>query len=284
MVSQTLLASAAFAFLTGAIYAFVGHRLSRRPIPGPGKLAAAGFIAFWYGLAVSTMLGGTGLQALFGAFDRTSLAFSLIISQVSLLAISVALWGLLYYLVYLYTGRTNAWIPIATFYAAFYLFLQYFIWDAGPIGVHAEKWQVVVDYEKDVQNLPATDPYLLSLIIGLLVPQILASLAYLSLVYRVKSPTQRYRILLVSLSILVWFGSPLIALGADVAQQDTYQVVSRTIGLLAAVVIFLAYYPPGFFRRRFGILSLSEEAKHDEASVQEAQPPGAQLRRSNVAV
>lgn len=272
MVSQTLLGSALFALVTSAIYVFVGYRLTRRALPRAGRMAAAGFVAFWYGIAISGLLGGTGLQALLAAFDVLTLGVVLVLTQVSLLAISIALWGLLYYLVYLYTGWHRAWMAIAAFYVAFYAFLQYFIWDAGPTGLRTGRWSVAVEYEKDIENATLSDPYLFALIVGLLVPQILASLAYLTLVFGVKNPTQRYRILLVSVSILVWFGSPFLALGAGISEGDGYQIVSRLIGLGAAIVIFFAYHPPGFIRRRYGVMSLSDEAKPKE-ELREPIPP-----------
>ena len=272
MVSQTLLGSALFALTTSAIYAFVGYRLTRRELPKGGRLAAAGFVAFWYGLAISSLLGGNGIQALLGAFESLTLGMVLVLTQVSLLAICVALWGLLYYLVYLYTGWHRAWVPIAVFYVVFYGFLQYFIWDAGPTGLRAERWGIMVEYEKDIENASISDPYILALVIGLLVPQMLAALAYLTLVFGVKNPTQRYRILLVSLSILVWFGSPFLALGAGVSESDDYQLASRLIGLGAAIVIFCAYHPPGFIRRRYGVASLSDESK-PKPILEESVPP-----------
>jgi hypothetical protein len=277
MVSQTLLASALLTLLTAAIYAFVGFRLTQRKLPESGRIAAAAFVVFWYGLSISALVGQTGLQALLAAFNGLELGFVLFLTQVSLLAISVALWGLLYYLVYLYTGWRNSWLPIAVFYVAFYGFLQYFIWDAHPQGLKVDRWMVTVEYEKDIESLGVTDPYILALIVGLLVPQILASLAYFTLVFRVRSPTQRYRILLVSLSILVWFGSPFFALAAGVSEGDNYQLVSRLIGLAAAITIFFAYYPPGFMRRRFGIASLGDD-KRAEAANETGMPPQTETR------
>ena len=43
----------------------------------------------------------------------------------------------------------------------------------------------------------------------LLLPQIIGSFAYFTLYFRVTDVTQKYRILLVSWSIIVWFLSPL---------------------------------------------------------------------------
>ncbi|HEX9816334.1 MAG TPA: hypothetical protein VGB18_05090, partial [Candidatus Thermoplasmatota archaeon] len=67
MVSQTLLVGAALALFSGAIYAYIGYRLTRRNLPREGKLAAAAFVTFWYGLAVSTITGPMGLQSVLAA-------------------------------------------------------------------------------------------------------------------------------------------------------------------------------------------------------------------------
>src|SRR5436309_542358 len=104
MTTQTLLASAAFALVTSAVFAYVGVRLARRPLSPSDQPVVYAFSSFWLGLAISTFIGPNGLLAFAAALGETNLTVALAMSQVSLIAISVALWGLLYYLVYLFTG------------------------------------------------------------------------------------------------------------------------------------------------------------------------------------
>lgn len=249
----------ALALLSGSIYAYIGYRLTRRNLPHEGKLAAAAFVVFWYGLAVSTITGQMGLQSALAAAGVLTLPIALLLGQGGLVAISLALWGLLYYLVYLYTGKYWAWKPLAVFYAAFYLFLQYFIISSHPVGIKENRWSVEVVNDSGPTGAAAlSDPLVIALIVGLLVPQVVASLAYLTLGFRVSDPTQRYRIFLVSISIFVWFAAPFVGLRfVDTPQEDTWSMVSRFIGLGAAVTIFLAYHPPRFIRRK-GIAALGE--------------------------
>ncbi len=269
MVSQTLLVGAALALLSGCIYAYIGYRLTRRNLPREGKLAAAAFVTFWYGLAVSAITGPMGAQSVLAAAGVLTLPVALLLGQVGLVAICLALWGLLYYLVYLYTGKYGAWKLLAGFYVAFYVFLQYFLISLNPVGIKEGRWSVQVEYASNQSGAEAlTNPYVILLLVGLLLPQIVASLAYLTLGFRVSDPTQRYRIFLVSISIFVWFASPFIGLGfVDSPREDTWSMVSRFIGLGAAITIFLAYHPPRFIRRK-GILGLGETspepAKHEE--------------------
>ncbi len=99
------------------------------------------------------------------------------------------------------------------------------------------------------------------LAILLLVPQIMGSIAYFTLYFRVTDMTQKYRILLVSGSIIVWFLSPYAALAGGLAQHDWWQLASRFIGLAAALTILMAYLPPRWLKQRYGIISLSDESQ-----------------------
>ena len=76
-------------------------------------------------------------------------------------------------------------------------------------------------------------------ILLLILPPFLAAGGYLSLYWKVDQPVQKRRILLVSLSILVWFGTALAGTGAS--ESDVWRIVSRLIGLAAAATILYAY-------------------------------------------
>ena len=106
-------------------------------------------------------------------------------------------------------------------------------------------------------------PFTILLTILLLVPQIIGGLAYFTLYFRVKENTQKYRILLVSWSIILWFVSPFAAAAGGLSEKDGWQFASRLIGLAAAATILMAYLPPRWLKQRYGILSLSDEIKED---------------------
>lgn len=251
MVSPTLSASALFAFVAALVYAYVGWRLGQREVTEKAQRAATLFSVWWYGLAGTTT--ATGIMHLTAALDAASLPLFIALTYVNVLVVCVALLGLLYYLVYLFTGRDTV-VPLGVFYAAYYVFLLYYLTAAGPTGVEVTRWRAALAYEQ-----PLMGP-LFGVVIALLVfPQLIGALAYLSLFFKVQEATQRYRILVVSLSIVVWFGSALAAAGSGLASNDAWQLASRFIGLGAAVAIYLAYFPPGWVRRRYGVVSLREQ-------------------------
>lgn len=254
-MQPTLLFSALFAVAAASIYSYVGWCLSKRLVSSSeARLAWGSFTIWWYGLAATTLIGG--FLNLFGAIGLTSLPLFVTATYINILVICLALWGLLYYLIYLFTGNRGSLIPLAAFYVIYYAFLVYYITASSPSNVNVGRWSATLAY-----RAPLTGPFFVLLIVLLLLPQILGGLAYFTLYFRVPEATQKYRILLVSWSIIIWFLSPLIALVGGLAQQDWWQLASRFIGLAAALTILIAYLPPRWLKQRYGIISLRDESQ-----------------------
>jgi hypothetical protein len=252
-IQSTLLLSTLFALVAASIYAYVGWRLSKRMVSSSeSRIAWQSFTIWWYGLAVTTLIGG--LLNLFGAFGLTILPLFVTATYINLLTICLALWGLLYYLIYLFTGNSRLFMPLAIFYITYYVLLVYYITASVPESVTVDRWRTTLAY-----HAPLTGPFFIILIVLLLLPQMISGFAYFTLYFRVTEVTQKYRILLVSWSIIVWFLSPFAALAGGVAQQDWWQLASRLIGLVAALTILMAYLPPRWLKQRYGIISLPDE-------------------------
>jgi hypothetical protein len=258
MTSQpTLLFSALFAMIAAGIYGYVGWRLGKRVISSAeARLAWGSFTVWWYGLAAITLIGG--FLSLFGAVGLTSLPLFVTATYLNILIICLALWGLLYYLIYLFTGNRRSLVPSAIFYMIYYILLVYYITASIPGDVNVGRWDASLVY-----RTPPTGPLVVIILAMLLLPQIIGGLAYFSLYFRVAEITQKYRVLLVSLSIVVWFLSPVIALAGGLGQQDWWQFPSRFIGLVAALTILMAYLPPRWLKQRYGVLSLSDESQKE---------------------
>ena len=249
----TLLFSAFFAVIAASIYSYVGWRLSRRVISSSdARLAWGSFTIWWYGLAATTLIGG--FQNLFGVVGLTSLPLFVTATYVNILVICLALWGLLYYLIYLFTGNSRLLPPLAVSYIIYYVLLVYYTTASIPDSVEVGRWST-----KLINRAPLTGPFFVILAVLLFLPQIIGSIAYFTLYFRVTDVTQKYRILLVSGSIIVWFLSPYAALAGGLAQHDWWQVASRLIGLAAALTILMAYLPPRWLKQRYGIISLLDE-------------------------
>jgi hypothetical protein len=254
-IQSTLLFSALLAVTAAGIYSYVGWRLSKRVISSSeARTAWQSFTIWWYGLAATTLI--SGLLNLFGAVGLTSLPLFIIATYLNILVTCIALLGLLYYLIYLFTGNRRSLLPLVIFYMIYFVLLVYYITASAPGSVNVSRWNTTLTY-----RAPITGPFIGLLIVLLLLPQIIGGLAYFSLYFRVSEVTQKYRVLLVSWSIIVWFLSPVIALAGGLTQQDWWQLASRFIGLAAALTILIAYLPPRWLKQRYGIISLSDENK-----------------------
>jgi hypothetical protein len=254
-IQSTLVLSALFALLAASIYAYVGWRLSQRLISSSeSRVAWQSFTVWWYGLAATTLIGG--LLNLFGALGLTILPLFITATYVNILVICIALLGLLYYLIYLFTGNSRLLMPLAIFYIVYYTLLVYYITASIPENINLEHWSTSLAY-----RTPLTGPFFVLLIALLLLPQIIGGLAYFTLYFRVPEVTQKYRIVLVSWSIIIWFLTPFVGFATGLGQQDWWQIVSRLIGLAAALTILMAYLPPRWLKQRYGIISLVEESR-----------------------
>ena len=253
MINSTLLLGALFSTVQAIVFFLVGDALRRRRITTAGaRLAWSFFVLWWYGLALSTFVGG--VQSLLGALGTRTLPVFLTIAQLDILFICVSLFGLLYYLIFLLVGSSRPLPPLIVFYVAYYALLVYYLNSLNPTGVSAGRWTVAIQYEH-----AAVGPLFAVVLALLVIPQMLGSLVYFLIFFRVHDVTQKYRILLVSWSIFLWFGSALIVSAAGFGTLDWWQIVSRVIGLAAALIILLAYQPFRWIRRRFGVASLSDE-------------------------
>jgi hypothetical protein len=253
MNEPTLFFGATLSILSAAIYFYVGRVLSRRrPASHEAGTAWSLFVVWWYALAAATFSGA--LVSLLGALGATSLPLLVTFNHVNFLAICTALFGLMFYLLYLFTGNYNLLRPLVVFYILYYTLLIYYTQARIPIDVEVGRWNAGIVF----QEPPGGPLYYIALLL-LVFPQIIGSLAYFTLFFQVKNATQKYRILLVSWSIIIWFLSALLASIAGLGQQDWWQVTSRLIGLSAALTILVAYQPPTMIKRRFGVTSIAEE-------------------------
>jgi hypothetical protein len=253
MIQPTLLFGAALSALSAGIYYYVGRTLRQRRVAAPdARLAWTLFVVWWYALASSTFVGA--VLTLLGALSIAGLPLFITLTEINLLAICVALYGLMYYLIYLFTGNRRLLVPLTVFYILYCTMLIYYVQARVPIGVSVGRWSATLEYQN-----PNSGPLFLVALLLLVFPQILGSLAYFTLYFRVRTTTQKYRILLVSWSIIIWFLSAFLASIAGLGQQDWWQVTSRLIGLSAALTILLAYEPLPWIKRRFGVVSIVEE-------------------------
>lgn len=241
MTSSTLLLAALVHLVTAASFVAVGRAVLRRHASPESRGAARAGAAWWW--ALGTYLAIQALLTLLAAVGRAAVPVFLAARVVTVPLLCLAVWGLTYHLVYLFTGNARAALPLALLYGA--IAVAFYVASFSPMPGEVVVGPWVAELEGTGEG-----PLYQAVYLGVGLPPILASLAYFSLLFRVKEPMQRYRVALLGGSILLWVGSGLVARleGRGLAAFVTLVVV----GLGAAVAVFLAYHPPRALARRLG--------------------------------
>jgi hypothetical protein len=235
-------------FVGVAVYLYLGILMARRPVSVEARLPALQFAIFWFGLAGASVLGG--ILSLTAAWVVPSLPVVLSFLYFDILVISAALWGLISYLIFLYSGR-NRVLPITLLYIVEYGLLVYYITASQANGVTVTAGSVDPTYSMMPTGLVVIVPVLL-----LVIPELVASVAYLTLFFRTHDRTVRYRVLLVSLGILAWFLLDFLNIGSAPGSGLALLAVGRLLEILAALVVLAAYYPPRWIRDRFQVAGI----------------------------
>ncbi|HEY6238459.1 MAG TPA: hypothetical protein VIZ68_04665, partial [Thermoplasmata archaeon] len=199
------LISAIAGLIAVVVYLYLGWRLSRRRVSHETRLPAAQFVLFWLALALVSGIGA--LESLTAAFQVPSLALVVTFLYVEILLLCVLLWALVSYLVYLFTGRGYT-VPISLLYGTLYVLLVYFITLSEPTNVTVTFGVVSTGFANQVSG-----PILSLLLLVLLAPEFVGAILYLTLYFRTRDPTVRYRVTLVSLSLIAWFGLGFVNVG-----------------------------------------------------------------------
>lgn len=240
-MSATLWIGLALSLATAAVYAIVGWRVLPRA-RGTARGPLEAFALWWFALAFYTfLLAVRDTLAIQDLLDRNLLKT---ITHLSVGPLVAALWGLFYYLAYIFVGGKRLLWPSVALYSAMYLVFIYITVTLEPAAIILRTWDVRIEYATEI-------PPLMSLMILalLLVPILLAVLAYASLLFRLEEGEQRLRVGVVSFAFLAWFGGSLLAVLMGLAEVEWWGLGGRLLAMGSAALVAIVYAKP---RRRPG--------------------------------
>lgn len=247
--SPTLVLGAIVPLLIAALFAYAALLVRGRHAEGARQRALVAWSTWWLGAAA--VFGLNGLQTLAGLLGFVDPFLHTTFHYLRALPIVIALAGLAYYIRYLYTGKEPRLVPFVFAYLLVYLLsLAYFV-SLAPDGVEITDWEV------RARAHPERAPLLSILFAVALAVPILGGLGlYASLFFRLREPTPRYRVGLVSAGLGIFFLTILVGFLLRLEREPWFPIAYELAGLVSAAMVVLAYRPPAFVRRRWGIEAL----------------------------
>lgn len=229
MASATL-AIGALLDLVSATLCFVAARMVLRRLPADRGLSTEAFALFWFGVGVVNLL-QAGLAAVALARDPgVVLATAVWNTRIVLALTSFA--GLVYYLSYVYTGRTWARAPIILFYAMTFLLMETWMGLADPVAAATTGWRVDLTFANEARTLLYA-----VVVLCFFVPPLAAAIAYGLTLRFVRDPAARRRARLMTIGLAIYFAG---LTAGYLASWSWWGLVENLLGIAAAGVAILA--------------------------------------------
>lgn len=240
-----------FDLVFAGLYYALTRAVSNRKVSGDAQWALFGFAAWWAALAINSGVSVIGKLAQLWLGWSPSAYVGFI--GITFLIIMYGLAGLQYYLSYLVSGWWNAWKPISAYYLALFGYTMFLVDKsrALSVGIDSETGALDVEYAVDLDG----SIHLAIFSLALIVPVLIGAIAYASFFFRVHDRSQRFRIAMVSLGFIVWFGVGLY--GSLGAYSGLYWTLfTKAIAAIAIWVNYQAFRPSPWMQERFGIQPL----------------------------
>lgn len=247
MAEPTLLATSLTASVAAGTFLAAGLNLRRAGASPEGREALALFSMWWVALSVYAVAGAT--LDLSAAVGVRAAGPAMVLRFAQAVALCIGLWGLMYYVAFILTGRRGFLPLLAVFYALYYGAIVFYLTLGKPIAVAAEAWRARIAYESPVVSAAAGT-------LLLVLPPLVASATYLLVLLKAKELGRRYRIALVSLSTIAWFVAVLLRDGDG---AGGLAALAPLLALVSASAITWAYQPPRWVSRRLAARSAEPE-------------------------
>lgn len=224
---------------TSTAFLTVGRALGRGDRKGAERGAALAFRTWWTGIGAALAM--EGLVTLLAAAGTLPVTMLVSVRYAGIVLVGAGFWGLTYYVSYLWMGRAGLRVPLAVLFGVLALALVLLVATHGPRGVDAREWAVLIAFET-----PLRTPLYALIVAGFVLPPVVACVGYLSLWTKTSHRAQRYRIALVSLSVILYL---VVGLVARLATSDRLLFANVALGAPGtALAAWLAYHPPGAVR------------------------------------
>lgn len=223
--------------VTAGFFCLLGwHLATRFPTSPQGAAAMRGFGAYWLFQGIASLLrSGVTLAAAAGIDVNRGEAAIIVLAAHALVLLGIA--GFLFYLALIFVGRRSAaWATLGV-YIVFGASQWWFI-ATHPLEAVPTDFGVPFYASAGGSVFPPQIAWLLAL-----VPFVAGTIGLIFLGIRTQRPMTRFRATLVGGALLFWALAS--AAGYAVRIGGLVQLAPELVALLAAIVVYLAYFPPG---------------------------------------
>lgn len=243
MSTVSLGISVAIGLATTALLAFAGLVTGKRAAGAESRGAVLAFAAWWY--AASLVILNQTLRTILFLAGAADARFLTALAHLGNVPLAAALGCLMYYILFLLTGRRSLRVPIAFVYSSYFLYLTWYTARVGERTIVAEDWQVQL-----VGELTSTAAE--NLLFGLLLaaPVVTTVAAFTIFAFRIREPDLRYRLGMMSAGFLILFGTILLAYLVGWTDEAWFPLSYQVPALVLSLLVVLAYRPPGWVGRR----------------------------------
>ena len=251
MVETTLAIAGVSTLAVALVYGYVGLRFAKQAHgKGSGVRAMRFFALWWSATSLNQVLGS--LLYLGFAFGYGDLSLQLTYVFLQRLLLSLSLVGLMYYLIYLQTGKDTA-LALVLVYAIYFASQVYSLTARAPLGIDSFGWRTEIRWDRD---MPAVWQAWNLLIV---IPPTVGALMMLRVYRRVEGPTRRFRIAMIGIGFVAWWILAIVAGQQQMWEVGWLQALNRVVGLAVALGILVAYEPMAWMRRRYHLEPFSSQ-------------------------
>ncbi len=181
----------------------------------------------------------------------------------------LGIYGLLYYTIFLFSGRNRLAVPLGLFYLAITVIALATIAASGAYVADANDVNlgVQVNQPGNIAYLrPLSYAFIAAVLSALILPQIAVCIALYSIYPKMSQPTQKFRLAMIATAMLLFFGSTFVATLTGRIVGADWETLSKSIYLASAVIVYAAYSPPRLLREKYGLVSIFDERESTAGS------------------
>lgn len=255
LATLPVLVTATASLVEAAAFLATGVVLRRRRYSAELRSAGQAYVVWWWAL---------GLQALTD-FLRIILAVGgevpvepyLWLARLKILLAGAGVWALGRYVLFLWNGRTWASVPIFLLALAHAVFFLYALQVRLPAHVAVDTWSPRLVLGGPDLAATSLGPFFLWVYF---LPPIALALAYLLLVRRMETRTQRFRVLSIALAILVFQVVSAIQFDPNTPADSPAFAVYPLVSAAMALAVLATYVPPAWLARPLRIEGLPRDS------------------------